>query len=157
MLLLLLLSIIIIIIIMPLTVGALGTVSDILDKRIKEIGLPLGRGKIIRKVLSNSWLAGIMCNPLSTQAVPGLRSDPSQWGMVTTTITPSLKLTAQSALHIGKTVNQIKADQWLWLQGKTGVPGEKPHEAEKRTNKFNPLMTSNPGTDPAARVTLVQG
>ena len=39
---------------MPLTVGALGTVSDILDKRIKEIGLPLGRGKIIRKVLRNS-------------------------------------------------------------------------------------------------------
>ena len=34
-------------------------------------------------------------------------------------------------------------------EGKTGVPGEKPLGAEKRTNnKFNPHMTSGPGIEP---------
>ena len=34
-------------------------------------------------------------------------------------------------------------------EGKTGVPGEKPLGAEKRTNnKLNPHMTSNPGIEP---------
>ena len=33
--------------------------------------------------------------------------------------------------------------------GKTGVPGEKPLGAEKRTNnKLNPHMTSSPGIEP---------
>ena len=33
--------------------------------------------------------------------------------------------------------------------GKTGVPGEKPLRAEKRTNnKLNPHMTSSPGIEP---------
>ena len=34
-------------------------------------------------------------------------------------------------------------------EGKTGVPGEKPLGAEKRTNnKLNPHMTSSPGIEP---------
>ena len=34
-------------------------------------------------------------------------------------------------------------------EGKTGVPGEKPRGAEKRTNnKLNPHMTSSPGIEP---------
>ena len=34
-------------------------------------------------------------------------------------------------------------------EGKTGVPGEKPLRAEKRTNKkLNPHMTSSPGIKP---------
>ena len=34
-------------------------------------------------------------------------------------------------------------------EGKTGVPGEKPVEVEKRTNnKLNPHMTSSPGIEP---------
>ena len=30
---------------------------------------------------------------------------------------------------------------WFWGEGKTGVPGEKPLGAEKRTNKLTPHMT----------------
>ena len=37
----------------------------------------------------------------------------------------------------------------FWGEGKTGVPGEKPLGAEKRTNnKLNPHMTSSPGIEP---------
>ena len=36
-------------------------------------------------------------------------------------------------------------------EGKTGVPGEKPLGAEKRTNnKLNPHMTSSPGIEPGS-------
>ena len=42
----------------------------------------------------------------------------------------------------------------LWGDGKTGVPGEKPLGAEKRTNsKLNPHMTymkSSPGIEPGS-------
>ena len=38
---------------------------------------------------------------------------------------------------------------WFLRRGKTGVPGEKPLGAEKRTNnKLNPHMTSSPGIEP---------
>ena len=41
-------------------------------------------------------------------------------------------------------------------EGKTGVPGEKPLGAEKRTNnKLDPHETPSPGIEP--RVTLVGG
>ena len=33
-------------------------------------------------------------------------------------------------------------------KGKTGVPGEKPLGAEKRTNKLNPHMTPSLGIEP---------
>ena len=37
----------------------------------------------------------------------------------------------------------------FWGEGKTGVPGEKPLGAEKRTNnKLNPHMTPGPGIEP---------
>ena len=37
----------------------------------------------------------------------------------------------------------------FWGEGKTGVPGEKPLGAEKRTNnKLNPHMTPRPGIEP---------
>ena len=47
--------------------------------------------------------------------------------------------------------NQINSNQikcWFRGEGKTGVPGEKPLRAEKRTNKLSPHMTPSPGIEP---------
>ena len=43
----------------------------------------------------------------------------------------------------------IKSNVGFWGEGKTGVPGEKPLGAEKRTNKLNPPMTPSLGIEPA--------
>ena len=43
---------------------------------------------------------------------------------------------------------QIKSNVGFRGEGETGVPGEKPLGAEKRTNKLSPLMTPSPGIEP---------
>ena len=44
--------------------------------------------------------------------------------------------------------NKHKLNVGFWWEEKTGVPEEKPLGAEKRTNKLNPDMTSDPGIEP---------
>jgi len=53
--------------------------------------------------------------------------------------------------------NQVKSNVGFWLEGKTRVPGEKPLRAEKRTNKLNPHMMSDPGIGHHMWATLVEG
>ena len=45
-------------------------------------------------------------------------------------------------------LTQIKSNIGFCGEGKTGVPGEKPLGAEKRTSKLNPHMTPSLGIEP---------
>ena len=55
-----------------------------------------------------------------------------------------ISFTIRDLLSIPKS-NQFKSNVGFWREGKTGVPGEKPLGAEKRTNKLSPLTTPSRG------------